>query len=458
MKNQKCLSLLLALTMLFTCIPVGMFAEGEDTVAEETAPVVQETAPAVEETTAEEPAVEETQEETAPEAEEETPAAEETAEEASEEESAPTEEAEETVPVEEIEDEEPAAEESEEEENPSDEEPAEEVTEEEAVEDAFVAGLAKLTAGDVFADEHLKNKAGSVDQEAVVYATDRVTDDVIRIIANVDGEATALFVKGSRLTYLDADQTAAYQNDEHAEGIDYRGIKLDPIAFTAAVAEEPAAETVEETITEEPVVEETIAEEIVTETAAEDMPVVNTEAVPVEEETPEDDTESSDAPVYQTWHAIVALKTENSIPVRSTASTHSNEVVFRAVKGEQVTVLSEQGEWAQIRAAEGEGYIMLRFLEKVEIEANVAENEPVEASEDTTGVDEKNDDGDEIVEVESAEAGTGVVITKQPADADVIRGETAEFTVTATGDELTYQWQVKLPTSSSWGDTSFNGN
>ncbi|MBQ1410967.1 MAG: leucine-rich repeat protein [Oscillospiraceae bacterium] len=42
------------------------------------------------------------------------------------------------------------------------------------------------------------------------------------------------------------------------------------------------------------------------------------------------------------------------------------------------------------------------------------------------------------------------VITTQPENASVMLGETASFTVVATGDDLSYQWQYKKPNSNSW--------
>ena len=46
------------------------------------------------------------------------------------------------------------------------------------------------------------------------------------------------------------------------------------------------------------------------------------------------------------------------------------------------------------------------------------------------------------------------VITTQPTDANVTAGKTAAFKITATGDELTYQWQQSTDKGGSWTDIS----
>ena len=48
-----------------------------------------------------------------------------------------------------------------------------------------------------------------------------------------------------------------------------------------------------------------------------------------------------------------------------------------------------------------------------------------------------------------------LAITQQPQDFEGAVGETATFTVQATGDGLTYQWQYKDPGSSTWLNSSF---
>ena len=59
----------------------------------------------------------------------------------------------------------------------------------------------------------------------------------------------------------------------------------------------------------------------------------------------------------------------------------------------------------------------------------------------------------------TSEAGKVIIaeslsITSQPADANVSVGEKAEFTVTATGSGLTYQWQYSKDGGATWLNTS----
>ena len=256
--KKRYLSLVLALAMVFTLIPASIFADGEEEIVEQPAavePVVEMPAPVVETTEpAEAPAAAEP--EAAPAANAEPEAAEQPQEPAEQPEApveqpeapaeqpeAPAEQPE--VPAEQPEEpaEEPATEAGAEEPEPA----------EEPVVDAFVAGLAKLTAGAVYSDKWQKEEAGTVTADAIVYAIERVTGEgelagnhIIRIAANVNGQAKVFFVKNNRLSYLNADQTAVYQNAKHDNGIDYMTVKLDPIAFETAVAEVAAEEIAEE--------------------------------------------------------------------------------------------------------------------------------------------------------------------------------------------------------------------
>jgi len=54
--------------------------------------------------------------------------------------------------------------------------------------------------------------------------------------------------------------------------------------------------------------------------------------------------------------------------------------------------------------------------------------------------------------------GSKVVITKQPVSIKAKAGTTAKFTVTATGDGLTYQWYWRKNASSQWGVCGFTGS
>ena len=625
MIKRKWLSVLLALTMIFTCVPVGMFAEDENAepvMVQEEVPTATEAAneapaPAVEAAPA--PAVESvsvTEEKTEEKATSPEPVEEkettdaalvEEKKDAVAEESAPAnepavangneqeqEEAQpQQEPVEAATDEaEPATSESEAD-DPADEENTEaeekgegndadqdaaeakdteaaadeptdgiegdaepitvetdagnDVTPVENAENAFEAGLAKLSAGDVYADKKLKEAAGKLNEEAIVCAIARVTgdgelaaNDVIRFAVNIDGEIKTLYVKNARLDYLNADETAAYKNKKHEDGVEYGDVKLEAASFTAAAVEEPE-ETSSESVVEEEAVEETVAEAVVPEAVigteetagndAEEIQVPDTDetvAATGETEVEPDDAETADAgkaedltetepedeeganestdsleaaaggettvegeeentdeqtdeiqdedaetgaenevetaeseesdeeavvdeSEYQTWQAVITLKSrQTQLDIRKTASPNGKKACD-GYKGEVVTVLSEQGEWAYIRAAEGEGYIMLKFLEKVEeadrasaeeipeIEQDAAEESevaPEESTEDVVLIGET----DEIVEVESAEA-AAVTITKQPTDFIFTEmGVTVKFTVEAT-NVASYEWQ-----------------
>ena len=51
-----------------------------------------------------------------------------------------------------------------------------------------------------------------------------------------------------------------------------------------------------------------------------------------------------------------------------------------------------------------------------------------------------------------------LAITTQPTDKTVTAGEKAKFSVVAAGENLTYQWQYKSPSGTSWASTTFSGN
>ena len=63
---------------------------------------------------------------------------------------------------------------------------------------------------------------------------------------------------------------------------------------------------------------------------------------------------------------------------------------------------------------------------------------------------------DEIVEVESAEAGSSIVITKQPESVKAEVGETVTFTVEATG-ATGWQWQYSKD-QENWYNTGLSGS
>ncbi len=565
MNIKRFLSLVLSLTMLFSIIVLPGNALSDDEVIEE---IITEI-PAVEETAAEEsapaeaPEVEEPKVEEAPVAEEpeaeepkaeEEPAAEEVvinepvaeelvveepvAEEPVAEEPVAEEPVAEEPVVEEPVAEEPVAEEPVAEEpvaeepvveepvadEPTIEEPVvEEPAVEEPVEEAFKAGLVYITEGDVFEDEKLKEKAGTIEKEAIVFATARVTGegelakgDIIRIAANVDGQIKTLYVKYARLSFLTDDQTAAYAKAKHEDGIEYRDTYLDPVEFTAVVAEiaaeeEPAevsepeeapAEVIEEIAEAAEVIEDTALDVVPEEEKAPEQPVVETKSVEdleiaIEETETVADAEVADAVAEEEaaneepeveilpeteavleeepeteaiWEAVITLKSQRTIAIRKTAAASGDEA-FKADNGEQVTVLFVQGNWAYISTDKGEGYIMLKFLEKAETKTDaeetiegiieIEETEETAVTETTDAVIEEEieevaniDETEDVIEVESAEAQTGIVITTQPTSKVAAVGEKVTFSVVATGNGLTYQWQYKNKTATTWTNAS----
>ncbi|SEF77258.1 hypothetical protein SAMN04487934_10377 [Eubacterium ruminantium] len=55
-------------------------------------------------------------------------------------------------------------------------------------------------------------------------------------------------------------------------------------------------------------------------------------------------------------------------------------------------------------------------------------------------------------------AASETIITSDPADASVIRGSKAKFTVKAEGDDLKYQWQVSMDDGATWKKSGAAGN
>ena len=558
MEKRKWLSLLLAVTMLFTSIPVGMFAEGEEPVVEETATVeevtIEEPAPAPE--VKEEPApapAPEKKEEPAPvveEKEEPAPVVEEKEEPApvveEKEEPAPVvEEKEEPAPVVEEKEEpvpseggesvpaegtEPAAEPvvTEEGEPEGDAvpeetgtEPAEDVTpvvepepvpEVEEVEEeteAFKAGLAYLSSGEVFEDKQLQKAYGTVNSKAVVYATDRITgegelsgSDVIRISANIEGQEKTLYVKNGRLTYLSEDETAAYNDEKHEEGIACRGTKLDPVSFTPAEKPEPEVEPTEEPVPTEPTGEEPTEEPVPTEPTGEEpteTPVtteptgeeptetpVTTEPTgeePTEEPVPTEPTveEPTEEPVPA--EPTVEEPTEEPVPTEPTVEEPTEEPVPAEPTGEEpkddpedVEDDSEEDQPIDITALitpvvptepETEAETEPETVEETAEEGPV-EEEVVEAETETEETEEVSEEAavelvlreaEEVEDLEERDGTSTIVITAQPQDVSIVAGRVVEFTVEATGSgELTYQWQTSTDGGTTWKDTGLTGN
>ena len=371
--NRKLICLLIAIIMVFTCIPAGMFAEGEDTltkgdIASIIKNVIEETAPTIE-------TVEEPEEEIAEPAAEVDPAP--------EEEQAPAEEpaAEEPAELEEEEAAAPAAEES---------------LEEEAVaaEDAFVAGLAYLSAGTVFADAQLAEEIGSVVQEAIIFANARVTgegeladNDVIEIVANIENQLKTLYVKNERLTYLDEAQAADDQAKEHAEAIDYLGTKLDAVAFTSV---EEETKTVEEPVT----VEEEIPEEIHDDSEVTTLPETNEEKA--------DDAENDQQSLRSAIEKLL-IKSKKSEPVSEAEPIEPEE----EAPVEAVVDVDEETELVETASEPAEDVMVIEeSTETVEIETadTVAEElVEIEESEEAVEVELADAFAEETVEVERSD-------------------------------------------------------
>ena len=434
--NRKLICLLIAMIMVFTCIPTGMFAEGEDVVTEDSLAsliknAITESAPVIETVEEPEEAVEEE-----PEEETANSVIEEVQEEEQEETPVVLEEEQEQAPADASVTEEPVEEEQEETTAPAVEEVQEEaeVPAADDAEEAFVAGLAYLSVGMVFADKQLTDEIGSVNQEAVVYANARMTgedelanDDIIEIITNIENQLKTLYVKNERLTYLDEVQADDYQTAEHAEGIDYLGTKLDAIAFTSA-----EMETESETFETSATVEEIVPEETV---EVEEIIVNETEKEPVDSEKDNQDVQS----------IIKSLLIKRSDPA---TVTDPDETIEDTVV-DTVVDADEEKELVETTTEPHEDVTIIEeTTETVEVEtADAATDEEVEI-----------DDIDEIVEVESTEAGTEAFeIVNEPSDLTVTAGETAEFTVEATGKDLVYQWQYSMDDGSSWYNTGLNG-
>ena len=317
MKRRAFLSLLLALTMLFSVVPAGIIAEESETVTiVETEPKVE--APKAEEPKAEEPKAEEPKAEEpkaeepkaeepaaeAPKAEEpaaeepkaEEPAAEEpkaeepAAEEPKAEEPAAEEPKAEEPVAEEPKAEEPAAEEPKAEEPAAEEPKAEEPAAEEPKAEpdyGFKAGLMYLKRGStVYSDAACKEERLITDAQVGVYALNVVNKktqpeigakDRIRIILNENGKAVEVYVRYGRLAVLTEAQLEKYGKAKHEDAIEYQGVKLDPVSVKVVeepAAEEPAAEEpkAEEPKTEEPAAEEPKAEEPAAEEPAAEEP------------------------------------------------------------------------------------------------------------------------------------------------------------------------------------------
>ncbi len=121
--------------------------------------------------------------------------------------------------------------------------------EETAAVDIFHTGLARLSAGDVYADAPCKAAAGQVTKEAVVFVTERISGDgrldrkdVVRIALNAEGEIRSFYVRAGRLAYLTEDENQRYSAGQHANAAEYGGVKLEQASFRAYTGETESTE------------------------------------------------------------------------------------------------------------------------------------------------------------------------------------------------------------------------
>ena len=427
--KRRYLSLLLALAMVFTCIPGGIFAEDVEAdvpvVAEEV--VTEEAAPA-EEAASEEAPEEVVSEEPAPEEEEASveEAPEEAGEEASEE-PAPEEEA--------------AAEEEAEEvaEEVAEEEAAEEVAEEAAQESA----TKKLAAGTVlYAEKELETEVGVLSEDALVILTATEEDASSIRYAFVEDESKVILTAWVKTEDL-----------KDAEGADLTEDQLKAVAFVVVEEATEEAETAEEAAEEAAAEEVAPAEEAV---AEEPAPADEPEEEPVE------------VPVYEIEGET--LKSYNGDAAEVIIPEGIKTIAKKAFQGKtslQKVTLPDSVETIGSFAFDG-----CINLEKVEIGAGsqlsridwsafkgaskldrsfadgiamVAGN----AFEETAAAiveDEVTDNVDGDVYYATS---TKITINSQPVDCGANVDEPATFTVSATGVK-TYAWQYRASSTSSW--------
>ena len=86
----------------------------------------------------------------------------------------------------------------------------------------------------------------------------------------------------------------------------------------------------------------------------------------------------------------------------------------------------------------------------------------VEATEEQNGYQFRctvtNQAGTEVSDPATLTVTKKPVITEQPVSTLAFLGDTVEFTVTAIGDGLSYQWQSRINSSGAWGDSDLTGN
>ena len=174
-------------------------------------------------------------------------------------------------------------------------------------------------------------------------------------------------------------------------------------------------------------------------------------------------------------YAVMAVKTDSieyswlKINFDTEAAREAGEpVVTGYVQFKSVAVLSEE-EALQLTeklvaadAREFDGQLMpIASFEEDQAEEMTVEEEPTEeepADPEEEPADSEEEPEEEELEDEEVETDASVSITAQPEDVTVPAGATATFTVAATGNGLTYQWQYRTSERASWVNTVLNGN
>jgi hypothetical protein len=70
----------------------------------------------------------------------------------------------------------------------------------------------------------------------------------------------------------------------------------------------------------------------------------------------------------------------------------------------------------------------------------------------------KDSAGNQVISREATLSVSSLKITTEPEDQTVQAGKPATFTVVASGNGLTYQWQTKLSETADWGNTGLGGS
>ena len=434
--KRRYLSVLLAVMMAFVSIPVGLYAEGEETEAPEAVvtEIVEETpaAPAPEAADEEEPAPAPA-EEPAPAVEEPAPAEEEPAPAEEEEPVAEEEEpvAEEEEPVEE--DEEPAAE---------DEEPAEDEEEEEPAEEDEAPAEFEITDGvltkyngtaanvTVPADVTVIGRSAFSGNRKLVTVT--LPDSVETIEANafanceklekvILGAESALKTIGANAFANDTLLDTSFVTDE---------MEVADSAFAGiGETEEPVAEEPE---TEEPAAEEPVAEEPETEEPVAEEPVA---------EEPEVAEAGDPAVTAAPEAAAVAIGAD--VVINAATSNTSGTLTYQW----QVSVNGET-KWNNT-ALTGATTATLTFKAT---EARLAKYYRCKVT-DANGSYFSNAVKVDVLPV------TEATVTATPEKARVALGETAVINAEAqdTTGTVTYQWQVSVNGVDKWNNTALTG-